>query len=137
MFGGMCLGIWKMYDSLIPSTHTFPSPTTHTSPSHPHLPLSPTPFLPIRFTVPCYRTLYNYTPLNNDDLPLKKGDIVILIEAPYGGEWWKGTAGEHSGWFPKNYVEYYDEEEEKKKAQEGKCRGGGGGRFRGGEGVGG
>lgn len=70
-------------------------------------------------TAPCYRALYNYTPLNADDLALKKGDIIILIEAPYGGEWWKGTAGERSGWFPKNFVEYYDREEEKKKVLEG------------------
>ena len=45
---------------------------------------------------------------------------MILIEAPYGGEWWKGKVGELTGWFPKNYVEYFNEEEEKKLAQEGK-----------------
>lgn len=67
-----------------------------------------------------YRALYNYQPQNSEDLQLVKGEWVVLVEAPYGGEWWRGRQGEREGWFPKNYVEYVDVEQERKKAEEGK-----------------
>lgn len=55
-----------------------------------------------------------------DDLPLEKGEWVTLLEAPYGGQWWRGQASAGEGWFPKTYVEYVDREAERKKAEEGK-----------------
>ena len=44
-----------------------------------------------------------------------------LIETPYGGDWWKGKVQEREreGWFPKDYVEYFDIEAEQKKKKEG------------------
>ena len=66
-----------------------------------------------------YSVLYNYQPQNSEDLQLVKGEWVTLVEAPYGGEWWRGRVGEREGWFPKNYVEYVDVELERKKAEEG------------------
>ena len=50
---------------------------------------------------------------------LEEGDLVELIETPYGGEWWKGKVQERKGWFPKDYVEYVDLEAEQKKKKEG------------------
>ena len=45
--------------------------------------------------------------------------MLTLIEAPAGGDWWKGSVDDREGWFPKNYVEYVDVEEEQKKKKEG------------------
>ena len=64
--------------------------------------------------------LYDYKPQQTDDLKLKEGDVVTLIEAPAGGDWWKGKVDENEGWFPKSYVEYIDMEAEEKKRKEGK-----------------
>ena len=78
--------------------------------------------------VPHYRALHDYTPLSNGDLALTQGDWVTLVEAPYGGEWWRGKCdggeggegGEgRDGWFPKNYVELVDVTAEKRRIQEG------------------
>ena len=73
-----------------------------------------------------YRALYSYQPQNSEDLQLSKGEWVTLLDAPYGGEWWKGKVEEgdegREGWFPKSYVEYMyvDEELERQKVEEGK-----------------
>lgn len=53
------------------------------------------------------------------DLALEKGEWVTLLEAPYGGDWWRGQAMAGEGWFPKSHVEYVDREAERKKAEEG------------------
>ncbi|OQV24097.1 Cytoplasmic protein NCK2 [Hypsibius exemplaris] len=48
---------------------------------------------------------FNYDPLKQDELQLKKGEYILVIEKSHDG-WWKGqtkTAGE-KGWFPSNYV---------------------------------
>ncbi len=44
---------------------------------------------------------------------------MTLLEAPLGGEWWKGAVGEKEGWFPRKYVEWVDVEGERRKAEEG------------------
>lgn len=44
---------------------------------------------------------------------------MTLLEAPYGGEWWRGQGKSGEGWFPKSHVEYVDRETERKKAVEG------------------
>ena len=77
-----------------------------------------TPYFPI--PVPRYRVLHDYSPQNEGDLTLTKGDWITLIEAPYGGEWWQGSVGDKEGWFPKSYVEYVDMQAEKKKLEEGR-----------------
>ena len=46
---------------------------------------------------------------------------MTLLEAPYGGEWWRGQASAGVGWFPKSHVEYVDRETERKKSEEGEC----------------
>ena len=57
--------------------------------------------------------------LITDDLVLEKGEWVTLLEAPYGGDWWRGQATASEGWFPKSHVEYVDRKAERKMAEEG------------------
>lgn len=47
---------------------------------------------------------FKYEPRNNDELELKKGDLVYVIEKEPDG-WWKGRCGFKQGWFPSNYAE--------------------------------
>lgn len=58
--------------------------------------------------------------MTSDDLVLEKGEWVTLLEAPLGGQWWRGqTAGGREGWFPKSHVLYVDRDAERRKAEEG------------------
>ena len=54
---------------------------------------------------------FHFQPQNEDELVLKKGDRITVIEKKEDG-WWKGKIGRQSGWFPSNYV--YAEEENSK-----------------------
>lgn len=47
---------------------------------------------------------YGYVPKREDELELKKGDTVVVLEKE-GDGWWRGQVRGHSGWFPSNYVE--------------------------------
>lgn len=53
-----------------------------------------------------YRALYNYEPINEDELRLEEGDEVLVLEKCDDG-WFVGTSSRtHSfGTFPGNYVE--------------------------------
>ena len=44
---------------------------------------------------------------------------MTLLEAPAGGQWWRGQTAAGKGWFPKSNVRYVDREAERKKAEEG------------------
>ncbi len=63
--------------------------------------------------------MYDYKLQQEGDLELKEGELLTLIEAPTGGEWWKGTVNGVEGWFPKSYVNYVDVKVEEKKKKEG------------------
>jgi len=52
------------------------------------------------------QAIYSFTGKNNDELCLKKGDIVIVSQKENGG-WWEGTLKDKTGWFPSNYVKEY------------------------------
>lgn len=56
---------------------------------------------------------FAFQPQHEDELVLKKGDRITVIEKKEDG-WWKGRIGKQSGWFPSNYV--YVEEENLKPA---------------------
>jgi len=52
---------------------------------------------------PTCRALYNYTAQENDELTLRKGDVVTIIkEHP---DWWEGELNGKVGVFPANYVQ--------------------------------
>ena len=52
-----------------------------------------------------YRALYNYNPQNDDEVELKEGDIVYVMEKCDDG-WFVGTSQRTGifGTFPGNYV---------------------------------
>ena len=52
-----------------------------------------------------YRALYNYVPQNDDEVELKEGDIVYVMEKCDDG-WFVGTSQRTGifGTFPGNYV---------------------------------
>ena len=54
---------------------------------------------------PRFRALYNYQPQNDDEVELKEGDIVYVMEKCDDG-WYVGTSQRSGifGTFPGNYV---------------------------------
>jgi len=46
---------------------------------------------------------YNYVAQEDDELTLKKGDIITGIKMMLGG-WWEGTLRDKRGMFPDNFV---------------------------------
>lgn len=48
---------------------------------------------------------FKFKASNNDELSLKKGEIITVTQREDGG-WWEGTSREtgKTGWFPSNYV---------------------------------
>ena len=44
---------------------------------------------------------YNYEPQRPDELPLQRGDNVLVVERSSDG-WWKGEYNGQTGWFPSN-----------------------------------
>ncbi|UXI17623.1 hypothetical protein NH340_JMT03566 [Sarcoptes scabiei] len=49
------------------------------------------------------RVLHDFRGSNNDELCIKKNEIITLCQTPSGG-WWEGTLNGLTGWFPSNYV---------------------------------
>lgn len=54
------------------------------------------------------RALYSFDGENDDELSLKKGDVVDVVEIIDEG-WWIGLCQGKSGMFPSNYVEAIEE----------------------------
>lgn len=46
---------------------------------------------------------YNYVAQEDDELTLRKGDIITGIKMMLGG-WWEGTLRDKRGMFPDNFV---------------------------------
>lgn len=61
-----------------------------------------------RYSVPpvvqMVRAIYDYQGENNDELCIKKGDVITVTQTPDGG-WFEGTLDGMTGWFPSNYVQ--------------------------------
>ena len=53
---------------------------------------------------PRARALYAFDPENEDEMPLRKGDIIENVEKADAG-WWVGDCNGRHGLFPANYVE--------------------------------
>ena len=57
---------------------------------------------------------FPFQPHHDDELALKKGDKIKVLEKQEDG-WWKGRVGAKEGWFPSNYIQ--QEEENSKPAK--------------------
>ncbi|CAL1544680.1 unnamed protein product [Lymnaea stagnalis] len=53
-----------------------------------------------------YEAMYDFSPTNQEEIELKKGDIIRLI-AKSDPNWWEGEVRGKTGFFPKNYVKEY------------------------------
>ncbi|KAF7239109.1 SH3 and cysteine-rich domain-containing protein 2 [Varanus komodoensis] len=51
-----------------------------------------------------YVALYKFLPQENNDLPLKPGDRIMLLDDS-NEDWWKGKMGDRMGFFPANFVQ--------------------------------
>ncbi|XP_048373374.1 SH3 and cysteine-rich domain-containing protein 2 isoform X2 [Sphaerodactylus townsendi] len=51
-----------------------------------------------------YVALFKFLPQENNDLPLKPGDRIMLVDDS-NEDWWKGKMGDHLGFFPANFVQ--------------------------------
>jgi len=47
--------------------------------------------------------MYNYTAQDEDELTIKKGDVITIIKEH--SEWWEGELNGRVGVFPANYVQ--------------------------------
>ncbi|XP_051954277.1 CD2-associated protein-like isoform X1 [Xyrauchen texanus] len=56
------------------------------------------------------KVLFEYVPQNEDELELKIGDIIDIIEEVEEG-WWSGTMNGKSGLFPSNFVKAIEDTE--------------------------
>ena len=50
-----------------------------------------------------YIAKYDFTGSTDIELPLTKGETVIVVERAESG-WCQGIAGGHMGWFPETYI---------------------------------
>ncbi|GMR60663.1 hypothetical protein PMAYCL1PPCAC_30858 [Pristionchus mayeri] len=51
------------------------------------------------------RVLYDYTPMEDDEIALKKGEIIELLSEPDSLGWCQGRTGKACGLFPASYVQ--------------------------------
>ena len=51
---------------------------------------------------------FSFQPQHDDELALKKGDKIKVLEKQ-GDGWWKGRVGKNEGWFPSNYIQVEEE----------------------------
>jgi GTPase SAR1 family protein/Ca2+-binding EF-hand superfamily protein len=85
-----------------PSSSASSGPSSSSSSSSGSDAPAPPPPLPPRDD--CYVALYDYTATSNDQLSLKKFDVITQVEKDDSG-WWKGVIGNRAGLFPGNYVQ--------------------------------
>ena len=64
---------------------------------------------------------FAYTPENDDELALKKGDIVTVLQEEIYDGWHEGELDGQKGVFPSNFVEVQEEEIEEPVAPKRMC----------------
>jgi hypothetical protein len=57
------------------------------------------------------RALKDVNPQTEDELPLRKGDMLVVLERHSKEGWWKGQLGSKVGYFPENAIEFVSEQE--------------------------
>ncbi|XP_076985969.1 SH3 and cysteine-rich domain-containing protein isoform X2 [Tamandua tetradactyla] len=57
-----------------------------------------------------YVALYRFVPQENDDLEMRPGDMITLLEDS-NEDWWKGKIQDRIGFFPANFVQRVQQDE--------------------------
>lgn len=65
--------------------------------------IPPSPFAPPPPSVKRALVLYDFLPEKPEDLALRAGDTVEVLES--NGDWWRGRCNGSQGLFPSNYVQ--------------------------------
>jgi len=92
-----------------PTGNTNPPPTvnTNTGPPRnlptPNTPNRPPTTQPPKQKQPQCKAMYNYTAQDDDELTIRKGDVITIIKEH--SEWWEGELNGRVGVFPANYVQ--------------------------------
>eukprot|EP01091_Cochliopodium_minus_P015206 TRINITY_DN5339_c0_g1_i2.p1 TRINITY_DN5339_c0_g1~~TRINITY_DN5339_c0_g1_i2.p1 ORF type:complete len:1073 (-),score=394.85 TRINITY_DN5339_c0_g1_i2:98-3316(-) len=53
---------------------------------------------------PKCKVLYDFSPENHDELELRAGDLIVILDDS-DVDWWKGTVNGNTGLFPSSYVQ--------------------------------
>lgn len=57
-----------------------------------------------------YVALYKFVPQENEDLEMRPGDMITLLEDS-SEDWWKGKIDDRTGFFPANFVQRVQHDE--------------------------
>ncbi|XP_064560992.1 SH3 and cysteine-rich domain-containing protein isoform X2 [Zonotrichia leucophrys gambelii] len=71
---------------------------------------SPGPFYKSTLQMNTYVALYKFVPQENEDLEMRPGDMITLLEDS-NEDWWKGRIDERTGYFPANFVQRVQQNE--------------------------
>ncbi|XP_063262459.1 SH3 and cysteine-rich domain-containing protein [Prinia subflava] len=71
---------------------------------------SPGPFYKTTLQMNTYVALYKFVPQENEDLEMRPGDMITLLEDS-NEDWWKGRIDDRTGYFPANFVQRVQQNE--------------------------
>ncbi|NXH61982.1 STAC protein, partial [Rhabdornis inornatus] len=71
---------------------------------------SPGPFYKSMLHMNTYVALYKFVPQENEDLEMRPGDMITLLEDS-NEDWWKGRIDDRTGYFPANFVQRVQQNE--------------------------
>uniref|UniRef100_A0A663DNW4 SH3 and cysteine-rich domain-containing protein n=1 Tax=Aquila chrysaetos chrysaetos TaxID=223781 RepID=A0A663DNW4_AQUCH len=71
---------------------------------------SPGPFYKSVLQMNTYVALYKFVPQENEDLEMRPGDMITLLEDS-NEDWWKGKIDDRTGFFPANFVQRVQHDE--------------------------
>ncbi|NXY07683.1 STAC protein, partial [Pteruthius melanotis] len=71
---------------------------------------SPGPFYKNTLQMNTYVALYKFVPQENEDLEMRPGDMITLLEDS-NEDWWKGRIDDRTGFFPANFVQRVQQNE--------------------------
>uniref|UniRef100_A0A8C9N671 SH3 and cysteine-rich domain-containing protein n=1 Tax=Serinus canaria TaxID=9135 RepID=A0A8C9N671_SERCA len=70
----------------------------------------PGPFYKSTLQMNTYVALYKFVPQENEDLEMRPGDLITLLEDS-NEDWWKGRIDDRTGYFPANFVQRVQQNE--------------------------
>ncbi|KAM6338573.1 SH3 and cysteine-rich domain-containing protein isoform 1-T1 [Podargus strigoides] len=68
------------------------------------------PFYKSTLQMNTYVALYKFVPQENEDLEMRPGDMITLLEDS-NEDWWKGKIDDRTGFFPANFVQRVQQDE--------------------------